>query len=126
MSEAKECVEDGVLVESTTTYHYVVENGTELVVSSITDTATFRVYDEANEEWREVNWKVNMEARKLTRELIRQELISYLTKLDPLGCYSDECSRENGVNIMSLNEAITHTAEAILLYERWMTANHHL
>jgi hypothetical protein len=56
MSE-KEYVEDGAVVESTSTYHYVAENGTELIEPEISDAATLRVYDEANEEWREVKWE---------------------------------------------------------------------
>lgn len=57
MSE-KEYVEDGAVVESTSTYHYVAEKGTELIEPHISDAATLRVFDEENEEWREVKWDI--------------------------------------------------------------------
>ncbi len=53
----KEYVVDGSVVESTSTYHYVAEKGTELIESEISDAAILRVYDEPNEEWREVKWE---------------------------------------------------------------------
>jgi len=56
MSE-KEYVQDGACVESSSTYHYVSENGSELIEPEISDAATLRVYDEKNEEWREVKWE---------------------------------------------------------------------
>ena len=56
MSEI-EYVEDGALVESTSTYHYVAENGSELIEPQISDAATLRVYNENDEEWREVKWQ---------------------------------------------------------------------
>ena len=57
------------------------------------------------------------------KEMIRQEMIRLLIKLDPLGCYSDVDSLDNGVPIMTLDESIQHVVEAILLYEKFMNSH---
>lgn len=57
------------------------------------------------------------------KEMIRQEMIRLLIKLDPLGCYSDADSLDNGVPIMTLDESIQHVVEAILLYEKYMNSH---
>ena len=57
------------------------------------------------------------------KEMIRQEIIHLLIKLDPLGCYSDADSLDNGVPIMTLDESIQHVVEAILLYEKFMNSH---
>ena len=61
-----------------------------------------------------------------TQEIIRQELIRYVTKIDPCGCYTDECMIDNYQNIMTLNDAVESVVEAILIYEHWMTVNGYL
>ena len=58
-----------------------------------------------------------------TQELIRQEMIRLLNKLDPIGCYSDEDSLDNEVNCMSLEESINEVVDAILQYEHFMNSN---
>ena len=55
--------------------------------------------------------------------MIRLEMIRLLIKLDPLGCYSDADSLDNGVPIMTLDESIQHVVEAILLYEKFMNSH---
>ncbi len=56
-------------------------------------------------------------------EKIRQELIRYARKLDPLGIYSDAESLDEGCSIMTIEEAVIETVNALLLYEHHMTAN---
>jgi hypothetical protein len=58
-----------------------------------------------------------------TQELIRQEMIRLLIKLDPIGCYSDEDSLDNKVNSMTLEESINEVVNAILEYEHFMNSN---
>ncbi len=57
------------------------------------------------------------------KAMIRLEMIRLLIKLDPLGCYSDTDSLDNGVPIMTLDESIQHVVEAILLYEKFMNSH---
>lgn len=56
-------------------------------------------------------------------EKIRQELIRYATKVDPLGVYTDEDSLENGIDQLTNDEAVSCLVEAILRYEHYMTVN---
>jgi hypothetical protein len=56
-------------------------------------------------------------------EQLRQDLIRYLTTVDPLGCYSDECSSANHQEPLSIDKAVTCLIEAIFLYEHFMTVN---
>ncbi|MBT4859592.1 MAG: hypothetical protein HOB14_11320 [Gammaproteobacteria bacterium] len=69
---------------------------------------------------------MSTDSQVVIEEIIRQELIRYVTKVDPCGCYTDECSRDNYQNIMTLEDAIISLVEAIFTYEHWMTANGYL
>ncbi len=56
-------------------------------------------------------------------EKIRQELIRYVNKVDPLGLYSDGDCLDEGCAIMTIEVAVIETVNALLLYEHHMTAN---
>ena len=56
-------------------------------------------------------------------EKIRQQLIRYVTKVDVLGIYSDADCLDNGCPILTIEELVTCTVEAIFLYEHYMTVN---
>ncbi len=56
-------------------------------------------------------------------ETIRQALIRYLTKIDPVGCFTDEDSRDNGIPPLTLEDAVSELVQSLLLYEHYMTIN---
>ena len=56
-------------------------------------------------------------------EKIRQQLIHYVSRVDPLGIYSDADCLDNGCPIVTIEELVTCTVEAIFLYEHYMTVN---
>ena len=56
-------------------------------------------------------------------ENIRQALIRYVVRVDPLGIYTDADSLDNGVPILTIEELVIVTVDAILEYEHYMTVN---
>jgi len=69
---------------------------------------------------------MSTKAQVVIEENIRQELLRYVVKVDPCGCYTDECMTDNYQNIMTLADAVKSVVEAIFSYEHWMTVNGYL